>query len=105
MFTKPLPRYLDKAEHYDAMRAALTKLVGGKFSDEVEKIAKDALSAETRAKDSNLTFGEFLAGVEAAGWPIDDEDVWIGYWSGGFTADEAIREEGDAGDHEPDADA
>ena len=96
---KTLPKHLDKTEHYDAMHAALTKLAGGEYPDEVEVIAIKALCADTR-NEADFTFNEFLSRIEAADWPVDDEDVWLGYWSDGFTPEEAVREEAEAGDHE-----
>lgn len=96
-----LPRHLDKTEHYDQMRKALETLATGVFPGRVEDFARTALEIETR-NAAGLTFTEFLAGIEAAEMPVDDEGMWLPYWSQGYEPAEAIREEGCAGGYEPD---
>jgi hypothetical protein len=91
--TRTLPRHLDKSEHYDQMRAALEQIATGNFPGDVSILAKRALSAETQNAEG-LTLTEFLAGIEAAKWPTDDVSVWLGYWSDGWTPQDAIAEEG-----------
>lgn len=51
--------------------------------------------------ENGQTFAAFLKEVEAAGWPTDDADQWLGYWEDGYTVSEALWDQaGDLVDEE-----